>query len=150
MIQLRHTGLYVVDLDRMEKFYRDVFNMHVLSHAVEQSDALIHDLFRAEGLGVRVSKLLTEQGQMSRVDDMLELLQVIPSLSDAQTMHGPIYYPGKMHLGFGVPNIDATVNALVEHGGCLFTKIHVMPNQKKCCFLQGSGRELVGDYTIKI
>ncbi|WP_288312108.1 VOC family protein [uncultured Selenomonas sp.] len=131
MIQLRHTGLYVKDLERMEEFYRVVFKMHTICKNVEQSDDLIHDLLRCHGT-VRLSKLITEQGKQSGFDDMLELLQLSEPLKTEPQRK--ICDNGVMHLGFGVPDIEETVAAILAYGGQKFTEIHDMSNGRKCCF----------------
>ena len=44
MVQLRHAGIYVSDMNKMVKFYTDVFNMHKSCENVIQKDSLIEEL----------------------------------------------------------------------------------------------------------
>ena len=77
MIQLRHTGLYVKNLKRETEFYKYVFAMHSICENLEMEDELLNDLLKQSKVKILFSKLLTEQGKQSGIDDMLELLQVI-------------------------------------------------------------------------
>ena len=143
MIQLRHTGFYVQNLERMVDFYKTAFSMHVLCHAQEQHDPLIVDLLRSPKARVRISKLLTEQGKASGFDDMLELIEVTaPSSCIIGGNRYPIYAAGSAHLGFGVDDMKATLEAFQTAGGKLITEVRQMPNGKKCCF----GQDIEGNY----
>ena len=64
MIQLRHTGLYVKDIQKEAWFYLKVFNMFIVSDNVKQSDALISDLIGKDTV-VTITKLITEQGKQA-------------------------------------------------------------------------------------
>lgn len=144
MLQLRHTGLYVADLEKMTAFYKNVFSMYVICEQIRQADDLIHDLFHDNTASLRISKLITEQGKINGMDDMLELLQIEGTVFS--TGKGMIFNIGAMHLGFGVDDIEITVDRLQQAGGKLITKIHCMPNGKKCCFCldpEGNGIELI-------
>lgn len=147
MIQLRHTGLYVKNLETETKFYKEVFGMHSVCEHLKQADVLIDDLLRHAGASILATKLLTEQGRQSGVDDMLELLQVlIPQSFVNQEVVPEIYRPGCMHLGFGVDDIDDVVSKIIKNGGTKYTDIHMMNNGNKCCFCQdpeGNWLELI-------
>lgn len=144
MLQLRHTGLYVENLEKMTAFYKNVFSMYEICVDVRQNDALIHDLFQDETASVRITKLITEQGKINGFGDMLELLQMEEKKNPSA--HGLIYSAGSMHLGFGVDDINDVTDRLVKAGGQMITGIHTMPNGKKCCFChdpEGNGIELI-------
>lgn len=143
MIQLRHTGLYVKNLEKMEAFYQAAFSMHVLFHAQEQHDSLIEDLLRDSMASVRISKLLTEQGKVSGIDDMLELIEVTaPVTCILEGDRSQPYAAGSAHLGFGVDDMETTLTALYAAGGTRITEVHQMSNGKKCCF----GQDIEGNY----
>lgn len=144
MLQLRHTGLYVEKLEKMAAFYKNVFSMNEICVGVRQNDALIHDLFQDDTASVRITKLITAQGKVNGVGDMLELIQVVEK--NFSSAHGLFYSIGSMHLGFGVDDIDDVAARLVKAGGQMITAIHTMPNGKKCCFCldpEGNGIELI-------
>ncbi len=138
MIQLRHVGIYVEDLEKEECFYQEVFNMHSISHKVIQADKLIDDLLDAsEGQSsLLISKLITDKGIESREGDMIELLQVIGPQDKCGKKLGSIrtYMAGSIHLGLGIDNIEKTVDAVKNNGGRLITGIYEMSNVNKCCF----------------
>lgn len=136
MIQLRHTGLYVKDLYRQTEFYKYVFHMHPICEMVEQQDDLVGDLLRQNNAALRITKLITDQGKMTGIGDMLELIQVpVEFIEDSGTiLLQDIYAQGRMHFGFGIDNINETVDKIIERGGTQFTAIHIMKNGNKCCF----------------
>ena len=148
MIQLRHTGLYVRDLNKEADFYKNVFKMYSVCEKIEQSDPLVKDLFRNKDISIFVTKLITEQGEKSGIDDMLELLQVNSPKTyiTEDILYNSIYHNGCMHLGFGVDNIKKTVDRLIKYGGEKYTDIHVFENGNKCCFCkdpEGNWVELI-------
>ncbi len=144
MLQLRHTGLYVKNLERMTAFYKNVFSMYEICNNVQQTDELICDLFGNDAASVRITKLITEQGKVNGMDDMLELLEAEGCTNPLEKR--PIFQSGTMHIGFGVDNIDDVVDRLIKEGGQMVTKIHTMPNGRRCCFCldpEGNGIELI-------
>ena len=132
MLQMAHIGLYVKDINLMSDFYKSVFQMHVICEKTFQSDALIQNLLGNDSAGVIITKLITDQGKMSGIDDMLELLQV--KGAGNKQLIGAIYQPGCMHIGFRVDDIDKTIDKIIEYGGSKYTDIHTMPNGNRCCF----------------
>jgi len=148
MIQLRHAGLYVMDLAVEENFYRNVFDMYVIVEAQVQADELVQDLLGSKEASVRITKLVTEQGRVQGYDDMLELLSVEgpEGLKSKDVALSDIYKAGCMHLAFGIHDMEKTLDRLQSLGGRLVTKVHVMPNGNRCCFCldpEGNGLELI-------
>lgn len=151
MVQLRHTGLYVMGLDAMEEFYKKVFGMHAICSHQIQDDLLIQDIIGDSYAKVCITKLITDQGKTSHVDDMLELVQVISPEDKADRVdYRHIFSPGTMHLAFGVDDIEEIVNLVEENGGNIYgmsRKVRNMPNGKKCVFCQDPEKnyiELIG------
>lgn len=144
MLQMAHTGIYVMDIDRMTAFYKSVFHMHVVCEKNFQKDELIRDILKEISAGVLITKLITDQGKKSGVGDMLELLQVV---GDQNTrLSGDIYQAGSVHIGFRVDDIDEVVKRILECGGMRYTDIHIMPNGNRCCFakdVEGNWLELI-------
>lgn len=141
MLQLRHVGVYVHDLETMSLFYQEVFHMFVLCEKLKQEDALIEDLL--EQKYVKVTKLVTEYGKNAGSGDMLELLHYarendkrLPFISDNCVFH----------VCFSVDDIESTVKNILLHSGKQCTEIHNMNNGNKCCFCQdpeGNWLELI-------
>lgn len=164
MIMMRHFGLYVRDLETMETFYRDSFQMKSLVSGLPLSGELIEDLLEASGGEVKISKLITEYGVLKKDGDMLELVQVTSfgdkrgsqkagttKASDPEVegtfFERSIYAAGTAHLAFGVDDVEETVKKACALGGRLRTRIHSMENGRKCAFLtdpEGNWIELIG------
>lgn len=146
MFQLRHIGIYVRDLKKIEDFYCNVFNMNVICHEIVQSDELIHDFLQDPNGSVKISKLITEYGKVVGSGDMVELLEVTSKGDQYNPFRLKLYCPGATHLGFFVAGIEETVDRILHLGGMQLTTIHLMPNKKRCCFcrdIEGNGLELI-------
>lgn len=153
MIQLRHTGLYVNDLDVESNFYMTVFKMHAICEHSVQKDDLINELLQTNGY-VEITKLITDQGAEDGYDDMIELIQAFP---DGEGYHNGghgnswISECGVLHLAFGVDDLQYTVSAIQENGGAVITSIYEMPNGKACFFArdpEGNYLEIIGSIGI--
>ena len=130
MIEMRHAGIYVEDLSRMEAFYQNVFSMKVILSKVRTSDILI-DAIVGTGKAVLISKLITPRGCKTSSGDMVELLQVEKEAAPPDP--GPVFQTGTAHLGFGVDDMERTVQAIQQNGGCRKTDILQM-GSNLCCF----------------
>lgn len=142
MIQMRHMGVYVKNLDVMTEFYKKVFGMHIISEKVIQSDSLIQDLLGCKE--VIITKMVTPYGTQVGSGDMLELLHYEGrELVNANTF---ISDQCIIHMGISVDNINDVVNKILDMGGKIYTRIHVMSNENKCCFAcdpEGNWLELI-------
>lgn len=141
MMQMRHVGLYVHDLEMMSLFYQDVFHMLAICENVKQEDALIEDLLGQKY--VKVTKLVTEYGKHAGLGDMLELLQCTKK---SNTISPFISDSGVLHMCFSVNDIENTVKDILINSGKQCTEIHNMDNGNKCCFCrdpEGNWLELI-------
>ncbi|WP_293839458.1 VOC family protein [uncultured Phascolarctobacterium sp.] len=144
MLQIAHTGLYVKDLEKITLFYRVVFGMHIVCENYIQKGELIEALLHDKKNSIKITKLISDQGKISGIDDMLELIQV-----EKQTLEKKeqtIFCPGVMHIGFRVDDLEATVRKVLENNGSLYTEIFDMNNGRKCCFVkdpEGNYLELI-------
>lgn len=141
MIQLRHVGVYVYDLEKMSSFYKNVFHMLVICENLKQEDTLIEDLLKQKY--VKVTKLVTEYGKNAGSGDMLELLHC-ETKSKEGSHH--ISDNGIVHICFSVDDIEDTVKNIQLYSGKQCTEIHKMDNGNKCCFCQdpeGNWLELI-------
>lgn len=142
MIELRHVGVYVSELEKMETFYKNVFQMTVIQSKVFTENPLLDEL-----LGNRqaiISKLITPYGRISGTGDMVELVEVCGE-QPKKSITGEVYIPGTAHIAFGVDDIPVIVNRIMENGGCMKTSI-VGLGSNKCCFCvdpEGNWLELI-------
>jgi len=148
MIELRHAGIYVMDLEKMEAFYEAVLKMKPIFQGTVQKDELIDDLLGVKDAGVKIAKLITESGQEKKTGDMLELVQVlIPEKTEGNLPSDrPVYGIGMNHIAFGVDDLEDCVRLAKENGGKLQTAVHQMENGRKCAFLtdpEGNWIELI-------
>ena len=79
MILLKHLGIYCMDAKRVTDFYINVFNMKLIVDNQIQDDDLIQDLLSSYEMGgvikksVKLFKVITEKGCLTKEGDMLEL-----------------------------------------------------------------------------
>lgn len=133
----RHSGVYVRDLDKMETFYRESFQMKQLVRLTVQADPLIEDLLGEEGAAAEISKLITQYGDLKKEGDMLELVKVLTPEKEnfALPKERPVYGIGVSHIALSVDDLDAAIETAKQLGGVLRTKIHQMDSGRKCAFL---------------
>lgn len=117
MIAMKHTGLYVNDLNRITEFYKRVFNMKVIVDDIKDSNVVLDELLKQENSNIRISKLITEKGVKTGSGDMLELIQVENCNADQSSIHGDICRKGMMHLCFGVDDINSITKTIKLMGG---------------------------------
>lgn len=132
MIELRHAGIYVDDLEQAETFYMQCFSMEAIVHRQLVSNALIDEIVGV-GSKVLVSKLITPRGKMTGTGDMIELLQVIDSKKKCAPPYGAVCQTGTAHIGIGIDDMVKTVIAITENGGRQQTPILQLGNNR-CCF----------------
>lgn len=140
MLQIAHTGLYVKDIGKMTSFYINVFGMHVICENVIQKDLLVSELLKKCNASIKITKLISDQGKLSGIDDMIELIEV--DNQELSSIDVPIYKPGIMHICFRVDDLSNVVGNLLTYGGELYTSIVDMNNGRKCCF----ARDVEGNY----
>lgn len=142
MIELRHVGVYVSELEKMEVFYKNAFQMTVIQSKVFTENALLDELLKNKQ--AIISKLVTPYGSVSGTGDMVELVEVCGEKMGEHIV-GEVFIPGTAHIAFGVDDISATVDRIIENGGCMKTSI-VEIGSNKCCFCvdpEGNWLELI-------
>lgn len=115
MVDFRHTGIYVKDLQKMADFYKSVFSMHVICENFADSGPLYDDLLSTSGASVHITKLITDYGKESHHGDMIELIQVDDT--EQPTHERKICDIGLSHVAFGVTDMTECVNRLRNRGG---------------------------------
>lgn len=143
MRQLRHTGIFVSNLEKMKEFYCNTFDMNVAVHDTEVGD-YIANLYGMKETSIQVElyKLVTEDGCM------IELLKIKP-YTDKDEHSGQVFNIGCMHIAFTVTDVEEIYNKLVEKGLRFYSEpLLSRDGMHKVCFcrdLEGNFLELVQD-----
>ncbi len=107
MLKLRHTGIYVHDLERMKDFYCDNFGMQVAVHAFEKGN-YIDTVLGLEKVELELYKC--------RFDDesMIELIHCNREVG--KELRGAVYDVGCAHMGITVENVECLYERLQKEG----------------------------------
>lgn len=146
MINIRHTGIYVLEIEKMEQFYTQVFHMRAVCSNNVEENPMLNDLLRHQDSRILTTKLITPYGQEQHTGDMIELIQVQSFKCEALPKNRPIFITGVSHIAIGVDNMEETVAAIVQQGGSLETGIYTMENGNKVAFCrdpEGNWLELI-------
>lgn len=136
MINVRHTGIYVDNLEKEQEFYLKCFCMFPICINHLENNLLLDDLFKMEGVNILTSKLITETGKQNKTGDMIELIKVTSFHPDNNCNNQKIFSTGVMHIGVGVKDIEQTCSLVSRYGGKIMTDIHEMENGTKCVFVK--------------
>ena len=82
MISIRHVGIYVNDINLLEKFYTKVFHMTVICRQEPDTNKLLDQLLDKANVKIITTKLITEYGRQKGFGDMLELVKIVGDKSD--------------------------------------------------------------------
>lgn len=107
-IQLRHVGIVVSDLPKMQRFWTEVmgFQEHL---SLDESGPFIDNLLNLNDVDLRTVKLVGSDGQM------IELLD-FKSHRDTETWDGHVHKTGLTHLAFTVVDLTSLVKRLEKNG----------------------------------
>lgn len=138
-MQIRHTGIYVNDLELMKEFYCNHFDMAITLHTVEEG-IYIDTLLGLNGASLEIYKLTASKG------GMIELLKYNKSngaLRDKET----VWETGKMHIALTVNNVEEKYKELSKIGISFISDPCMAPDgNAKVCFCrdpEGNYLELV-------
>ena len=144
MNSLRHVGIYVQDIDRLEKFYAEAFGMTVICSKAEDANELLDELLEQQNSKILTTKLITEYGRQAGTGDMVELVKVRGC--QQEVLRHSVYQPGTAHLAFGVTDMESTLQRIRLLEGIQKTKVRQMENGNKLCFCtdpEGNWIELI-------
>lgn len=110
IINTRHTGLVVRNLEKSLAFYTEVFGLTLFSRAVEEGD-FIEKLVGIPGVTLEWVKLQAPDGSL------LELLQYHSHPDEAPLEPAPANQLGCSHPAFTVEDVEA-IRAKMEKRGC--------------------------------
>lgn len=148
MIMIRHSGLYVREIERLESFYKVVFNMIPICSCQPDKGELLDELLGIPNAKIVTTKLVTDYGKQNGQGDMLELVKVLNTgvvIPELPIGH-PISMIGMGHVAFGVDDMKETVARINRENGSQETQIYVMRNGNLCCFCrdpEGNWLELI-------
>lgn len=148
MTAMRHVGIYVNDIIKLEMFYTSVFNMIPICSQQHDESELFDELLGIRNVSIMTTKLVTPYGKKNGQGDMLELVKILTiphSLPELANCH-PIHMIGMSHIAFGIDNMQGVVNHIVLENGNQKTDIKKMRNGNLCCFCtdpEGNWLELI-------
>lgn len=148
MVVMRHTGIYVRDIEKLEMFYRVVFRMIPICRMQPDEGEMLDDLLNIAHVRIVTTKLITEYGKQNGQGDMLELVKICTDYHALPTLpaNHPIAMIGMGHIAFGVDDIEQTIEGILRECGSQETKIYKRDNRNLCCFCrdpEGNWLELI-------
>jgi catechol 2,3-dioxygenase-like lactoylglutathione lyase family enzyme len=140
VIELRHAGIVVTDLERALGFYRDLLGLKIV-RTMDESGPYLDNLLGLKDVRVTTVKLAPEGGGA-----LVELLFFQSPIANAQGKRG-IYEIGPSHVAFTVQDLDGLFQRLSRAGVSFTTAPQISPDGlAKVAFCQdpdGSPIELV-------
>ncbi len=148
MVAIRHTGIYVDDIDGLEEFYKSAFDMTTICSKELDRGRLFDELLGSDDSLIMTTKLITPYGKLAGQGDMVELVKVMSDSFESPSVPNPhpIFMIGMGHIAFGVTDIEDVVSKIISAGGNEKTNIVEMKNGNKCCFCtdpEGNWIELI-------
>lgn len=142
MTNIRHTGIYVDNIDKAAAFYKNVFAMTAVCENQEDSNLLLDELFDFKDTKIITTKLITEQGKINGSGDMIELIKIIngPEIKNA---HFRLFDHGASHIAMGVDDIEDIKTKIIKNGGSMQTKIITHSNGNRFAFAQDNEKNWI-------
>ena len=120
IVNFRHTGIVVSDMERSLKFYQNLIGLKVVKDFSEKGD-YIDSILGLSGVQLRMVKLVTGDGSM------IELLQY-QSHPNQPPLKSEIYDLGCSHIAFTVDNLDEEYRRLSEKGVTFNCSPYISPD----------------------
>ena len=140
MIKIRHTGIYVRDMDLQKNFYEHTLGMKVKVHQVEKGSYINTILGTGTESEVETCKLSADDGSM------IELCKISPS-PEKNSEGDCLFALGSMHIAITVKDIMIEYDRLQTMGVAFISEPMLSPDGgAKVCFcrdLEGNFLELV-------
>ncbi|BBH54090.1 VOC family protein [Fluviispira sanaruensis] len=126
----RHTGIPVVNMDIMKKFYLNILGFKILSEEVEDG-MFISEILGINEVKVHILKIIAPDKWM------LELLNYLNLEIKKESLHRKIFDVGIAHIALTVKNIDETYVFLKENNVNFISSPKISPSKNaKVCFCQ--------------
>lgn len=145
MISLRHCGIYVHDINKMELFYENVFQMHYICRQEICCGKEFDILVGSDNTKILMSKLITEKGKVTGSGDMIELLQVIVPEQTNKSITKRLIEQGTIHIAMEC-QFDKTLSLVKKYNGSVVIRPIVMKSGNKMCIVtdpEGNYIELI-------
>lgn len=142
---IRHIGVYVHDLKLMSEFYVNVFNMHIICDDFVDSGDFIDTLYGKDNTKIHITKLITPQGKISGMGDMLELIYIDGNRAESQS-NSRLTDIGRMHIAFETKNISETLENILRNKGKVLVEPFCRENGNWlafCCDPENNYLELI-------
>lgn len=132
---IRHTGIYVKDLETMISFYKDMFSLKTVVRQKENG-TFTDTIFNEKNVAIEVCKLEFAN------KTMIELIQYTCQ-NDVPDWNEKIYECGKMHIAITVDSADGMYETLKKKGCQMLSEPCNSPDKKARVFF---ARDLEGNY----
>ncbi len=145
MISLRHCGIYVHDINKMELFYENVFQMYYVCKQEICCGKEFDILVGADNAKVLMSKLITERGRTTGSGDMIELLQVVIPEQMDKINSQKLTDQGTIHIAIEC-QFNKTLPLLKDYNGKVVIDPITMKSGNKMCIVadpEGNYIELI-------
>jgi len=144
MIRIRHTGVYVQDMDVQKAFYEQTLGMSVKVHQVEKG-AYINTLLGTDTESeVETCKLAADDGSM------IELCKINPGVGKDNNSVS-LFAAGNMHIAITVKNVASEYERLRSMGLSVVSEPQLSPDGGAKVFFcqdpEGNYLELVEEVT---
>ena len=130
---LKHVGIYVSMMDKMETFYSNCFNLKKIVDKIDKNE-MLDDLLKKQHVHIQTVKLITEYGVSTKNGEMLELIKVLDKKEEFLPDNRSIDLIGMNHISFGVKNMQSTIEKVIQNGGKIVTQIYTL-GENQCCFV---------------
>lgn len=132
---IRHTGIYVKDIEKMTEFYQNIFDLEIVVRQKEYG-AYTDMIFHEENVEIDVCKLKFKSGTM------IELISYCHR-DDCPDWNEKIYQCGKMHIAITVDSAKNMYENLKGQGCVLMSNPCDAPDGKARVFF---ARDPEGNY----
>lgn len=118
MESLLHCGIYVSDIQYMEKFYKNVFMMQEICKEEHDAGKFLDCLIGVPNVKIIVTKLITPRGIKMGTGDMIELVKIIsPEYKEETINEKRKCITETIHIAILCTDIWETVLRISEYGG---------------------------------
>jgi predicted enzyme related to lactoylglutathione lyase len=138
-MNIRHTGIYVQNMEKMISFYKRMFNLKTVVRQIEEG-TYIDTVFGEKGTSIDVCKMKFDNG------GMIELIKHM-TVDGNLNKEDKLYSIGKMHIAITVDSADGMYKEFIEEGCNALSKPCVSADGKAkvffCQDIEGNYLEIV-------
>lgn len=144
-LSIRHTGIYVSNLDTQVEFYSRVFGLKPIYRKIEEG-LVSNAMFAKSGIRIDVCKLSNADGCI------LELIKSL-DIDDSGIQSRELRNVGQLHIAFTVDDAFKTYDEIINAGGSCFSKPNLSDNKLVYVFFatdpEGNYLEIVEERTTE-